>query len=67
MNTRGYDRNIFTADELREKIDYCHKNPLTRGLVGDPADWKWSSYRFYEFGDASVLSMDWDGRWPIEW
>jgi len=23
--------------------------------------------RFYEFGDPSVLSMDWDGRWPIEW
>ena len=67
MNTRGYDRNIFTERELREKLDYCHKNPITRGLVGDAADWKWSSYRFYEFGDRSVLPMDWDGCWPIEW
>ena len=50
-----------------QKLDYCHKNPLTRGLVDDPADWKWSSYRFYEFGDRSVLPMDWDGSWPIEW
>ena len=50
MNTRGYDRNIFTEGELHEKLDYCHKNPITRGLVGYAADWKWSSYRFYEFG-----------------
>ena len=50
MSTRGYDRNIFTERELREKLDYCHMNPITRGLVGDAADCKWSSYRFYEFG-----------------
>ena len=67
MNTRGYDRNVFTERELREKLDYCHKNPVTRGLVHDPADWKWSSYRFYEFGDDSDLPMDWDGCWPIVW
>jgi hypothetical protein len=28
MNTRGYDRNKFTKRELRQKLDYCHKNPL---------------------------------------
>lgn len=67
MNTRGYDRNIFTERELREKLNYCHKNPFTRGLVTDPADWKWSSYRYYELGDRSVLPMNWDGCWPIEW
>lgn len=67
MNTRGYDRNIFTERELRTKLDYCHKNPITRGLVGIAADWKWSSYRFYEFGDRSVLPMDWDVCRPIEW
>ena len=67
MNTRGYDRNIFAHRALLQKLDYCHKNPLTRGLVNDAADWPWSSYRFYEFGDRSVLSMDWDGTWPIRW
>ena len=67
MNTRGYDRNIFTERELRVKLDYCHKNPITRGLVDDAAHWRWSSYRFYEFADRSVLPMGWDGRWPIEW
>jgi len=67
MNTRGYDRNILTEHELREKLDYCHKNPIQRGLVTGAADWQWSSYRFYEQGNHSVLAMDWNGRWPIEW
>lgn len=67
MNTRGYDRNIFTQRALMQKLDYCHKNPLTRGLVTDAADWHWSSYRFYELGDLNVLPMDWNGSWPIEW
>ncbi len=67
MNTRGYDRNISTESKLHEKLDYCHKNPITRGLVSIAADWKWSSYRFYEFGDRSLISMDWNGSWPMEW
>jgi hypothetical protein len=67
MNARGYDRNIFTENELHEKLIYCHKNPVTRGLVSGAPEWRWSSYRFYELGDRSLLSMDWDGRWPIIW
>lgn len=64
---RGYDFNVRTHRTLLEKLDYCHKNPLTRGLVDCPEDWPWSSYRYYELGDESVLGMDWDGSWPIIW
>ena len=67
LHTRGYDRNIFTRREFDEKLKYCHKNPITRGLVQRPEDWRWSSYRFYELDDRSVLTMDWDSRWPIIW
>ncbi len=67
MNTRGYDRNIFSEHELREKVDYIHKNPLIRGLVPRPDEWRWSSYRFYALGDRSILPMDWDGAWPVIW
>lgn len=67
FNTRGYDFNITRFDTLVEKIDYCHKNPVSRGLVDTPEQWKWSSFRYYDRGDRSVLPMDWDGRWPIEW
>ena len=66
-NVRGYDFNVQTQKKLLEKLDYCHKNPLTRGLVDRGEDWAWSSYRYYEFGDESVLKMDWDGSWPIIW
>jgi hypothetical protein len=64
---RGFDFNIDRRTTLREKIDYCHKNPITRGLVERAEDWPWSSYRFHEFADRSVLAMDWDGAWPILW
>lgn len=67
FNTRGYDFNIYDFDTLLEKIDYCHKNPVTRELVDEPSQWRWSSYRYYDLDDRSVLAMDWDGRWPIEW
>jgi len=67
MNIRGCDRNLFAECTLREKLDFCHKNPITRGFVSDAADWKRSSYRFYEFGNHLLLPMDWNGSWPIEW
>ncbi len=67
METRGYDFNIDRETTLLEKIDYSHKNPITRGLVDRADDWRWSSYRYYELDDSSVLRMDWDGGWPIVW
>jgi putative transposase len=30
---------------------YIERNPVRAGLVTDPGDWKWSSYRFYAFGE----------------
>jgi len=44
-NIRGYDFNVRTHKTLLEKLDYCHKNPLTRALVDRAEDWPWSSYR----------------------
>jgi putative transposase len=39
----GYDRNVYSRDELLEKIAYIHMNPVRRGLVARPEDWQWSS------------------------
>jgi len=64
---RGYDFNVCRHRTLLEKLDYCHRNPITRGLVDRPEQWHWSSYRYYEMDDRSVLAMDWDGSWPIVW
>jgi putative transposase len=51
----GYDRNLWSPQEVREKIDYIHANPVRRGLVLRPGDWPWSSWRaWHERGDAPV-------------
>lgn len=39
----GYDRNIHSDEEFIEKIEYIHANPVRRGLVVRPADYRWSS------------------------
>ena len=45
--TRYYDFNVFTHDKRVEKLKYMHRNPVKRGLVTQPEDWHWSSYRHY--------------------
>jgi hypothetical protein len=66
-NRRGHDFNVYRVQRSMEKLDYCHRNPITRGLVDLPEQWRWSSYRYYELHDRSVLEMNWDGQWPIVW
>jgi len=63
--TRAHDFNVTTEQSLHVKLDYMHKNPITRGLVDRAEQWQWSSYCFYELDDDSVIAMDWDGSWPI--
>jgi len=54
----GYDHNVFRERTVPDVIDYIHANPVRRGLVERPRDWKWSSARFWE-GDREVpLMMD---------
>lgn len=55
---RFYDMNIWSEAKRLEKLNYVHGNAVKRRLVSQPADWPWSSWRFYRLGDASVLPMD---------
>ena len=34
---------------------YVELNPVRAGLVARPEDWRWSSYRFYAFGELDPL------------
>jgi hypothetical protein len=54
---RYYDFNVFTARKLEEKLHYIHMNPVTAGLVLAPADWRWSSYRGYVFGESGLVDV----------
>ena len=33
---RCYDHNCRSPETVREKINYCHTNPVKRGLVSEP-------------------------------
>lgn len=55
---RYYDFNVFTEAKRVEKLEYMHANPVKRGLVGSPGDWKWSSYRYYRDGDLGRVKID---------
>jgi len=47
---RFYDFNVCTKGKKREKLDYTHSNPVTRGLVRHPKDWPWSSWSLLHQG-----------------
>lgn len=55
---RFYDFNVWTRQKRNEKLNYMHLNPLKRGLVRDPKEWPWSSYRFYSGAGAVILPID---------
>lgn len=55
---RCYDHNCRSPETVREKIEYCHRNPVTRGLVQEPGDWPWSSYRWYAGLGGVELEID---------
>ncbi len=55
---RYYDHNCRTRETTREKITYCHNNPVKKGLVEEPGDWRWSSYRWYHGMVGVLLEMD---------
>ncbi|MCH9032024.1 MAG: transposase [candidate division Zixibacteria bacterium] len=44
---RCYDHNCRSNDTIIEKTTYCHNNPVKRGLVSSPDEWRWSSYGAY--------------------
>jgi putative transposase len=56
--SRFYDFNVYSHEKKKEKLDYMHANPVTRGLVQHPKDWPWSSFRFYSTGEQGHIAID---------
>jgi putative transposase len=61
---RYYDFNVFSDHKRIEKLRYMHRNPVKRGLVETPEEWKWSSYRHYLTGLEGVVEIEseWTAR-----
>jgi len=53
-----YDFNVFSWEKWTEKLRYIHRNPVTRGLVAAPEDWKWSSYRHWLTGTRGRVEIE---------
>jgi putative transposase len=43
---------------FEQKLQYLHNNPVVKGYVERPEDWKFSSARNYELGDHSIIKID---------
>ncbi len=55
---RFYDFNVFTARKRIEKLRYMHWNPVKGGLVQEPEQWPWSSYRSYALGEQGAVRIN---------
>jgi REP element-mobilizing transposase RayT len=55
---RFYDLPVFTEAKKAEKLGYMHRNPVKRGLVSEPGQWKWSSFRDYACGEPGTVLLN---------
>ena len=55
---RFYDFNVWTTKKRIEKLRYMHRNPVKRGLVSSPEEWRWSSYRFYLLDEPGLVRVN---------
>ena len=49
---------ITSEKWFREKIEYMHNNPVRKGFIESPEDWKYSSARNWIQGDDSIIKID---------
>lgn len=55
---RFYDFNVWSRKKKIEKLNYMHMNPVKRGLVTHPKDWRWSSYASYQRQRDAWIKVD---------
>ncbi len=55
---RYYDFNVWSEKKVVEKLRYMHRNPVKRGLVESPQDWRWSSFCHYLTGVEETVEIE---------
>ena len=65
---RGHARAHSSADQRAqprdslhgqvEKLRYIHRNPVKQGLVLEPDQWAWSSFRWYALGERGPVLVN---------
>jgi len=57
-----YKNMLVEEGDYHQKLGaYIEGNPVRAGLVKEPEQWKWSSYRFYAFGEPTRLKIKING------
>ena len=62
---RFYDFNVRSERKRIEKLRYMHRNPVKRGLVSQPDQWRWSSFRAYAYGEPGLVRVNFQ-EWKPE-
>ncbi|MGA8153223.1 MAG: transposase, partial [Terriglobales bacterium] len=55
---RFYDFNVWSERKRIEKLRYMHRNPVKRGLVDEPEQWAWSSFRSYAYEEVGPVRIN---------
>ncbi len=55
---RFYDFVVFSEHKRVEKLRYMHRNPVKRGLVLEPQQWAWSSFRHYAYDESGPVLVN---------
>ena len=64
---RFYDFVVWSQAKIEEKIRYMHGNPVERGLVPTPEQWRWSSAREYILGEAGTVRLNERQTVELKW
>jgi putative transposase len=61
---RYFDANTRGEAARSEVIRYIHRNPVKRGLVASPGEYRWSSFNHYATGIRGVVEIEseWTAR-----
>jgi putative transposase len=55
----GFHPKVITSDAMfLQKLDYVHGNPVRKGFVSQPEDWRWSSAGNYLQQPGCALEID---------
>jgi REP-associated tyrosine transposase len=55
---RYYDFPVWSERKRLEKLRYIHRNPVKRGLVSRPEDWRWSSFLQWATGCEGTVEIE---------
>jgi putative transposase len=57
------DLVVWSEDQFRIKAEYIHNNPVRAGLVSDPADYPFSSARYWSRGEPGPIEVETNWSW----